>query len=1189
MLPRAVRNKNRMILGRLTSDFRQRWTRHIARSALVALGATVSLSLGALAQETADEARAINKQILPLLQAGQLDEVATLAEKGLRLCGGAGSVKGYCAGAFHEILGDVALHRAQYPEALQHFQQSLTEREAQEGHEEALIARTHYWIGRARVGLKQPKEAETALKYAIAILEKRTPVDQQLGHALLELERLYVASDRPAEAVAAGRRAVDTYAATDGTNGKFTAAAKEMLGIALATLGCTQFRREEYDSAEVSLREGLPLMGGPPASWEDLFERSHIFLGDLYELKGHYSEAVQIELRALDYSEKVRGPRDPFLPPILARLSLHYFDVQELDKAIAYAQRAISVLDERKQETEALVAALKTLGRAQSKRGRYAEADNAFARAKDVIDRTVPAGDWRQADIRNEIGILRRQQGRYGEAEQEFRAAIALQERFAYRHSFFRSAFLDGLGGVFLDTARYREAEEVVSEALKIEEAATPVRMDTLTKPLTLLASIYRQEARYADAIGLLKRTLAMAVPETDRADALNALGVIYSTIGRPNDAEPLLAEALAIRRKVWPADHPLTLETLSNLAEVDLAMARFGDAEAKRRDVLRLIEAREPPQSTAVAVGAALLAKTLNLTGKLDEAETLSKRAVAIYEDLLGPDHPRTSGSVHTLAAIEAQRGHDREAEDLYRRALAIDERVFGPESSAVANDLVGLSPVLRRLGKYQEARTGLARASTILARQFGNDDPMVLGALTISANVAYEEGRFDEALELTARAQKILERTLGPDHPSLIDNLILAERLNIATGHFDIAAAQVDRAMAIAVKSLPPGHPFYVDIFEGKANLAIARGGFEAAEQDNLQALAITEKIFDLDHPARQRAGNRVVNALWASGKLAEAEQVRRDQLAELGRTRQENHPSIARALRNLATLLANSARTNDAVTLYKRALSIDEQAVGADSREAGADHLALASLMTLSGRFDEARQEIKRGRAIAEGETGRSLQIGALSQLVALAEIRGDHAEALVHGERLIEVAEEMFGTDNPVLTPHLALLGRLYLVTGRVEKTEEILDRVKRLVGEDPPEQSPGYFDILQLEAMLAAERYNVPQAEARLRRAIDFASKYGGPQAASVGVSKYNLAIADLKVRHFPEALTNFTAALAIWTRQIGDHAPMVGYALLGMAKAHAELGDKAKSQALGTAAFGILGPIIASQPEPKWL
>jgi tetratricopeptide (TPR) repeat protein len=460
-----------------------------------------------------------------------------------------------------------------------------------------------------------------------------------------------------------------------------------------------------------------------------------------------------------------------------------------------------------------------------------------------------------------------------------------------------------------------------------------------------------------------------------------------------------------------------------------------------------------------------------LNARGKFEEAATLARQSLAIYEARLGPDHVRTAGALKTLAAIEAFRGNDHDAETLYRRALAIDEQALGPDDAAVAGDLVTLAPILQRSGRREEAETDLIHALATLTTQFGDDSPMALSAIVALADKAGGEARYGEARKLADRAQMIRERTLGRDNPSLIGSLTFAERLDIATGRLEIAGTEIDRAAAIADKTLPEAHPFHIDVLEAKADLAIAHGDLAAAEQDNRQALAIADKLFELDHPVRQSASDRVVNALWASGKFAEAEQLRRDQLAELGRVREDGHPSIARALRNLAAVLANSARTNDAITLYKRALTIDERAFGSASREAGMDHLAVGSILTASGRFDEARLELNHARSIAETGNNRPLQIASLGQLAGLAEMRGGYAEGLVHIERMVDIAAQMLGNDSPALSVALAQLGKRYVLTGRIENGEEIVERIKRSVGEDPPEQSPGYFDTCNCKPCL----------------------------------------------------------------------------------------------------------------------
>ena len=113
------------------------------------------------------------------------------------------------------------------------------------------------------------------------------------------------------------------------------------------------------------------------------------------------------------------------------------------------------------------------------------------------------------------------------------------------------------------------------------------------------------------------------------------------------------------------------------------------------------------------------LLVEAIIPSGKLDEAEALTRHAIALYQSRLGPDHPRTGGAIKELASIAALRGKDGDAEDNYRRALAIDEHVLGADdNAAVAGDLVALAPVLQRLGKRQEAKASIDRALTIVTR---------------------------------------------------------------------------------------------------------------------------------------------------------------------------------------------------------------------------------------------------------------------------------------------------------------------------------------------------------------------------------------------------------------------------------------------------------------------------------------
>jgi len=87
---------------------------------------------------------------------------------------------------------------------------------------------------------------------------------------------------------------------------------------------------------------------------------------------------------------------------------------------------------------------------------------------------------------------------------------------------------------------------------------------------------------------------------------------------------------------------------------------------------------------------------------GKLDGAASYYRRALAIKERLLGPDHPDVATTLNNLALLCKAQGRLAEGETLYRRALAIFERALYPAHLSV----VACRQNLRRL--LESTRSG-------------------------------------------------------------------------------------------------------------------------------------------------------------------------------------------------------------------------------------------------------------------------------------------------------------------------------------------------------------------------------------------------------------------------------------------------------------------------------------------------
>jgi len=82
-------------------------------------------------------------------------------------------------------------------------------------------------------------------------------------------------------------------------------------------------------------------------------------------------------------------------------------------------------------------------------------------------------------------------------------------------------------------------------------------------------------------------------------------------------------------------------------------------------------------------------------------EAESHFRQALAIWEKILGTEHPYTADSLRRLALdCFAHQERQGEAETLFRRALAIRERVLGEEHPDTVRSLYELAALIHRRG---------------------------------------------------------------------------------------------------------------------------------------------------------------------------------------------------------------------------------------------------------------------------------------------------------------------------------------------------------------------------------------------------------------------------------------------------------------------------------------------------------
>ena len=487
--------------------------------------------------------------------------------------------------------------------------------------------------------------------------------------------------------------------------------------------------------------------------------------------------------------------------------------------------------------------------------------------------------------------------------------------------------------------------------------------------------------------------------PET-RAAVLRTIGWTYLRLGRYAEAEPLLREALAIRRAALGNEHRDVAESLDDLASL---LRRRGDY--------------------ATALG-------------------LARESLEMRRRLFGPEHAAVAEALMSVALVLDRKGDGAAAEPLYREALEMRRRVLGPGDPLVAESLNDLADAVQRRGRYDEAEALLRESLGLWRRTAGEEHPDTAQCLNDLGFVLYQKGEYAEAETLFRQATDMRRRLLGAQHPDVaqgLNNLGRAVRLR---GDPRAAEALYREALAIRREALGPEHADVATTLNDIGTALSDLGDKVAAEAAYRQALAIRRKALGPEHPHIGASLNNLANLLAQRGEREEAEALYRESLAMQTHLRGPEHPDTARILGNLAEVIEPD-HPAEAERLLRDSLAVRRKALGPEHPDVAAAANDLATFLDRQGRRDEAEPLHREAIALFEKKLppGHRRLAGARSDygehLVAL----GRYAEAEPVLQAAFEAQKAALGADAAPTRRTAARLAALYEAWGKPAKARE----------------------------------------------------------------------------------------------------------------------------------------------------
>jgi tetratricopeptide (TPR) repeat protein len=269
--------------------------------------------------------------------------------------------------------------------------------------------------------------------------------------------------------------------------------------------------------------------------------------------------------------------------------------------------------------------------------------------------------------------------------------------------------------------------------------------------------------ARIAD-----ERNLARDAAGRERQARLELEGKVLSEQGKFAEAESVYRDIHAARTLSLGADHPKTLEALSDVAVVLARQREYEQAEKLARQVLaarvRVLGERHADTLTSMHnLGQALRGRL-----KHAEAEPLLRKALAGRRKTLGDDHHDTLTTTRTLAFVLLTQLKHAEAEALYRRALEGAKRTLGESHPRTLFLTNSLARVLQQQCKHAEAETLLRTALGLMRTTLGPEHPLTLYAMDNLVSVLTALGKDAEAEELVEKRKSVLARSAQPFKPA-------------------------------------------------------------------------------------------------------------------------------------------------------------------------------------------------------------------------------------------------------------------------------------------------------------------------------------------------------------------------------------------------------------------------------------
>jgi tetratricopeptide (TPR) repeat protein len=439
------------------------------------------------------------------------------------------------------------------------------------------------------------------------------------------------------------------------------------------------------------------------------------------------------------------------------------------------------------------------------------------------------------------------------------------------------------LGIIEITLHKYAQAEKALLTGVKIVSAVMPPNSPFAAVLNSILADLYLQESRPAQALQLYLAAMPNlpTAPANMQAEKMVNLALCYDRLDKVDLAEATFQKAIAAFTSAVGPDDAQTVRAIVNYGlfqfargndqkAIDLAQrvlsSKSADKGMKARanNTLAHVYDRQEKYGKALKIAQSSLDefKTSGSTDLVDRAGawlTIGRiykhghkyrdAEVAIDKalDLLKgyPDNADYSDGIREKSELFMLQGQYDKAELLANQSKSLREKYVGADNSDVAQNLADLGYIYQQQNKFDDAETAYKKALRIYKNGRGERDPLYIETLAKLAELYRLMGRNSEAANNLSSVLELRRSTLPSNDPKIARTIVALASVykedHQAAKAEELLTDLVSKDQSAANQAQKAG------LLQELASAQIAEGKSDQAASTTQRATAMLGKLFD------------------------------------------------------------------------------------------------------------------------------------------------------------------------------------------------------------------------------------------------------------------------------------------------------------------------------------------------------